>query len=334
MADLPDGTLRDWDDIAHEHEWDTLLLGNGLSQNIWEPFGYRKLYDEAKKGGRMTAADRKLFRGTPNFERVLGDLLTTIRVSRAYGLDTGVLRKRYSRLQVAMGEAVRAVHLDRDKVPMDTRRAVRRVMKRFQWVFTTSYDLLIYWAMACDGFDPFMDHFRYNNRCEFDPARASVPASRIPVYFLHGALHLIVGESGATWKRTQTTLRGLLQQFGRPVQGEPQARPLLVTEGSAQDKLDVIEGNVYLRHALDRLYERPLPVVVFGSSLSEHDSHLIDALNEHRRPVAVSMLPDGDEEVQAKQVDIFGRLDAAKPLLFYNAGTHPLGDSSLRVERA
>jgi hypothetical protein len=50
MAGEPDGTLFDWRDIATSHEWDTLLLGNGMSINIWEPFGYRKLYDRAKFG--------------------------------------------------------------------------------------------------------------------------------------------------------------------------------------------------------------------------------------------------------------------------------------------
>jgi hypothetical protein len=35
----PDGSLRDWNDIVDEHEWDTFLIGNGLSINIWPEFG-------------------------------------------------------------------------------------------------------------------------------------------------------------------------------------------------------------------------------------------------------------------------------------------------------
>jgi hypothetical protein len=46
-----------------------------MSINIWEPFGYRKLYDRAKFGD-LLARDRKLFSSTQNFERVLADLLT------------------------------------------------------------------------------------------------------------------------------------------------------------------------------------------------------------------------------------------------------------------
>lgn len=312
------------------HEWDTLLLGNGMSINIWEPFGYRKLYDRAKSGG-LSARDRALFRSTPNFERVLADLLTAIRVNDAVGVETDPLLERYRNIQQALVKAVRGVHIKLSRVPYATRKRISDTMEQFEWVFTTSYDLLVYWAMATDGFEPFMDHFRYGGRCEFDPLRATVPPKKVPVYFLHGALHLVVGSSDATWKLRQTDLDTILDQFGKPIKGDAKARPLLVTEGSARDKLTAIEDNAYLSHALERLTGRELPLVVFGSSLSEHDSHLAGALSENpERPVAVSMLPAPKKELLAKQVDISGRLEAS-PLLFFDATTHPLGKPALAV---
>lgn len=328
MAGEPDGTLFDWRDIATSHKWDTLLLGNGMSINIWEPFGYRKLYDRAKSGG-LTVQDRKLFASTPNFERVLADLLTAIRVNHAVGLGTKPLLERYRNIQRALVQAVREVHVKLNRVPPATRETISDTMKQFEWVFTTSYDLLVYWAMAAAGFGPFMDHFRYGGRCEFDHARASVPANKVPVYFLHGALHLVVGGAGATWKLRQTDLDSILDQFGKSIKGDAEARPLLVTEGSAEDKLAAIEDNAYLSHALERLRGRDLPLVVFGSSLSEHDSHLAEALSENAdRPVAISMVPAPRRELLARQVDISGRLEA-RPLLFFDATTHPLGNPSL-----
>jgi hypothetical protein len=330
MAGEPDGTLFDWRDIATLHKWDTLLLGNGMSINIWEPFGYLKLYDRAKLSG-LSAKDRTLFSSTPNFERVLADLLTAIRVNDAVGLETNPLLERYRNIQRALVQAVREVHIKLSRVPLATRKTISDTMRQFEWVFTTSYDLLVYWAMAAGGFEPFMDHFRYRGRCEFDPARASVPANKVPVYFLHGALHLVVGSSNATWKLRQTDLDSILNQFGKPIKGDAKARPLLVTEGSAEDKLAAIEDNAYLSHALERLRGRALPLVVFGSSLSEHDSHLAEALSENpNRPVAISMLPASKKELLAQQVDISGRLEA-NPLLFFDATSHPLGNPALTV---
>lgn len=328
----PDGTLVDWRDIAGAYEWDTLLLGNGMSINIWEPFRYRNLYGYAKDDG-LSVKDQKLFAATPNFERVLGDLLTAIRVNKALGLRTSPLVEGYRNIQLALVKAVRAVHLNRERVPVATRETIAAVMKEFEWVFTTSYDLLAYWAMGCrGGFNTFMDHFRWGGRCEFDPKRARPIGSRIPVYFLHGALHLVTGEGGATWKLTQGSgnLDSLLSQFGRPIEGDASARPLVVTEGSANDKLNAIERNLYLSHALERLSERDLPVVVFGSSFSEQDSHLADALSQHPdRPIAVSMLPGPKKELLLLQNEIFGRLESE--LLFFDATTHPLGTAKLSV---
>ena len=332
MASEPDGTLHDWSEVETEYKWDTLLLGNGLSINVWQPFEYGELYGHAREGTVLTAADRSLFARTPNFERVLGDLLTAIRVNECVDMNADPLYQRYRNIQLALGHAVREVHVNQRRVPLTAWRRIRGTLEQFEWVFTTSYDLLVYWAVACDGkFAPFMDLFRYGNRLEFDPARASIPADAVPVYFLHGALHLVTGGSGKTWKLRHTGLDRLLDQFGEPIAGDAQARPLLVTEGSAADKLDAIEDNAYLSHALEQLYRRELPVVVFGSDLGEQDAHIAEALSENpARPVAVSMLPGPKKELLAKQVDIYGRLEA-RPLLFFDARSHPLGDPALRV---
>jgi len=333
MGREPDGSLYDWQEIADSHRWDTLLLGNGMSINVWEPFGYAKLYDHARARG-LSVKERRLFAPTPNFERVLADLLTAIRVNEAAGLATKPLLQCYRNVQAALVRAVREVHLNQTRIPLTTRRLIGSVMQQFQWVFTTSYDLLVYWGMAAANFAPFMDHFRYGGRCEFDPARAKVVANKIPVYFLHGALHLVVGGTGATWKLRQRDLDTILDQFGKPIAGDPRARPLLVTEGSARDKLAAIEDNVYLSHALGRLQERDLPVVVFGSGLSVHDAHLAEALSRNPgRPIAVSMLPGTRRELRAKQADVYGRLNT-ESLLFFDATTHPLGNPALAVAAA
>lgn len=333
MAGEPDGTLQDWGDVAAAEAWQALLLGNGLSINVWEPFGYRTLMAQAAKE-HLTDADRALFGGTPNFERVLADLNTAIRVAEVVGVDPEPLYERYRSIQRALGHAVRQVHLARSQVPATTLATIRAVMKTSEWVFTTSYDLLIYWAMGQGGtYQPFKDQFRYGGRCEFDPARCGVLEGEVPVYYLHGALHLVVGGTGTTWKRVGS-LKTILDQFGQPIDGDSQARPLLVTEGSAHDKLRTIEANDYLAHALDRLRALDLPLVVFGSSLGPQDHHLVRALGEHpQRPLAISMRKGPKRELLARQSEIFLRLKAER-IYFYDAATHPLGDPRLAARRA
>ncbi len=328
MAGEPDGTLCDWREIVDAEAWQGLLLGNGLSINVWEPFGYQTLMEQAARE-HLTGADRALFDGTTNFERVLADVNTAVRVAETVGVDAGRLYERYRSIQRALGHAVRQVHLARAQVPAKTLATIRAVMAASEWVFTTSYDLLIYWAMGYGGkYRPFKDHFRYGGRCEFDPRRHSVYEGEVPVYYLHGALHLVVGSSGTTWKRVGS-LQTILDQFGQPIDGDPQARPLLVTEGSAHDKLRAIEANDYLAHALDQLRAMDLPLVVFGSNLGRQDEHLVAALSEHpARPLAISMRAGARAELLARQSEIFLRLGAER-IYFYDATTHPLGAPEL-----
>lgn len=327
-----DGTLRPWQEVARRHAWEVLLLGNGLSINVWPKFAYASLFDQAQQDGLGTS-DRALFDGTHNFERALSDLKTAMRVAGALGMDAGPMLERYRSIQVALGHAIRQVHLNRSAVPDETFDRIRTTMLEHEWIFTTSYDLIVYWAMkGPDGWAPFADFLSQNGRCEFDPERTAVYAEQVPVYFLHGALHLVVGGDGVTRKLLRRGLRGLLAQFGQPIDGDAQARPLLVTEGSAGEKLRAIEGNTYLTHCLEQLRALDRPTVVFGSSLSVQDAHLVDALHESPdRPLAISMMPAPKREITARKADLIGRL-RTRELLFFDARTHPLGALHLRAQ--
>ncbi len=308
-----------------------MLCGNGLSINVWPAFAYGSLFDHAHNGG-LTDEDLSLFSGTENFERILSDLNTAIRVNEALSLPADRIYDRYRSIQRALGHAIREVNLTRSRVPESTLERIRAELLHYEWIFSTSYDLFLYWAMGCGGsFTPFLDHFRGGGRLEFDASRADVYVNEVPVYFLHGALHLVVGGSGVTWKLRRSAIQTLLDQFGEPIAGDPQARPLLVTEGTARDKLRAIEGNSYLLHALQTLRSVELPIVVFGSSLSAQDDHLLDALNEHpRRPIAVSLPAGSRRDVAARQADIYARLETDE-LRFFDAAGHPLGDPALRA---
>jgi hypothetical protein len=229
-------SLRSWPEVAEVNEWQVLLLGNGLSMNVWPGFDYPRLFEHARDRG-LTGDDLRLFGATPNFELVLADLLTGIQVNEALGIGVQPLLASYARIQSALGDAVRQVHLHRADTPDAALRIIREDLLQYEWIFTTSYDLILYWAMGASPtgwFLPLVDLFRGGNRLVFNPAQADPTGSQKPVYFLHGALHLVVSGDGVTWKRRRRELETLLDQFGQPIEGDPQARPLLVTEGSAR----------------------------------------------------------------------------------------------------
>ncbi len=40
----PDGSLLNWREVESEHQWEALLLGDGLSINIWPGLAYDALF--------------------------------------------------------------------------------------------------------------------------------------------------------------------------------------------------------------------------------------------------------------------------------------------------
>lgn len=335
-SDPYDGTLAGWPEVKAAEDWDAIVLGNGMSINLWGNFTYGSLFEEAKESGLISRTDLALFErlGTENFEEVLHKLSDAILVGDAIGEERPTERALHESIQKALARAVQKVHITGGEIPADTLRAIRAELRSYRYTFTTSYDLLIYWAAAKgeNGFQGFYDFFWAGGRNAFDEATIRVRPewTDTRLYFLHGALHLIVLGDGTTCKQTASFLT-LLDKFGQPFQGDHTARPLIVTEARAADKVRSISGNDYLSYCWRVLADCDCPILVFGHSLSEQDRHLVDALNKHRdRPVAVAIKSGSARKNRREQHRIASLLES-RPLYFFDAATHPLGSKDLRL---
>lgn len=336
MTDVKE-EIVDFGQIA-DHGWENLLIGNGMSINVSARFGYESLYEEADFDEGLSDPDQEIFENfdTTNFEVVLAKLRDAITLASVLGRETKPYRLRFRSVQAALGNTIRKVHLEWDEIPADTLETFKATLEEYSQIFTTSYDLLVYWSIVQgDDFEWFCDCFWSNDRNEFDPEHCTIWDGYIPVYYLHGALHLVVGGSGATRKLTRegTSLDGerLLDQFGQPIPGDSEARPLLVTEGSARDKLQAIEANDYLSHAYHLLKETEEPLLVFGHSLGAQDQHLVEAINaQPERPVAISVHCADAEDAHETLHQILAKL-RVKQVYFFDAVSHPLGSPDLRV---
>jgi hypothetical protein len=182
------------------------------------------------------------------------------------------------------------VHVAAGDIPDESLEDIREHLRAHRHVFTTSYDLLLYWASAkgADPKDPF------------------------------GGMR-------------ETRDLKLLDQSGHPFHGDHTARPLIVTEASDANKRRSIKSNDYLNYCWERLKEVDCPMVVFGHSMSDEDTHLADALNAHpRRPVAVSLVDGGRDVNRDEQLRITRKLRTTE-LHFFDTATHPLGSEHLAV---
>jgi len=98
--------LITWDRLSNR-QWPTLVVGNGLSINVWSNFSYVRLFEQAN----LNASARQLFTdlGTTNFEVVLEALWHGERTLSALGRPTAQVNGLYAHVQQQLVDAVRVI---------------------------------------------------------------------------------------------------------------------------------------------------------------------------------------------------------------------------------
>lgn len=324
-----DDTLNNWSSIAGE-SWDGLLLGNGGSMAIWSKFGYRSLYEEACNAGFLTNDSIALFSGmdTSNFEEVLSRLQTAISVERLLGHNTSREESIYTEVRVALIKAVQQVHIQHGQLPGPSRDHLKDAIKQYTCIYTTNYDLLVYWAIQREQ-DAFDDLFRLRDDALVFVSEAE-QTDRKRVFYLHGALHLFRTQAGITRKDANDGTEDLLTRF-ETKRDWINTTPLFVTEGTAADKLRVIRGSEYLSYVYKRFSTHSGSLVIFGLALGESDAHLSSQIrNWPKRRLAISVRPS-DPDIKDTKTRVRHALGWRHDLVFFDSTTHPLGMTSLRV---
>jgi len=300
-----------------------LLLGNGFSSAIFPAFRYESLLGEAKRQGLFGPDVEAVFEefGTHDFEYVLSQLWTCVRVSRHLGLETSPFSSRYDLVRESLAKAVKAVHPRHDSLKREALAAcAKKLRERYSGVFTLNYDLLLYWMLAADSFDGVGDFF-WSSDLRFDPASCSERENQLPIFYLHGALFLSSDEEG-TSKLKSDWGRNLLEQVeDRWKEGKV---PIFVSEGTWEQKARAIRRDPYLSFALGRLSRIQEGLTAFGASFGESDRHIVQAVtaNPSLRTIAVSIRGESEEELGQAMRRIEGRLVAIRQdvaLHFYKA---------------
>lgn len=332
---LDTGELVDWESVCEQADWPVILLGNGASRAIWDKYAYSSLYDAARVStpNRLSPDAVAVFDelDTTNFEFVLGAVQAAKRVARALGTPLYQICRTYKTIQSGLASAVRTAHIPWELTPDETLAYVKEELRRCDFVFSTNYDLLLYWAINhLDDQEPFKDFF-WGPNWSFD-ANDSVLESGVGVYYLHGALHLRRSTLTGLTSKNVASQGNLLSQFGR---ADLDGHPLVVTEGTASDKLRSIRSSDYLSFAHASLLAAPDGLVVIGHALSPLDDHLVDVLKRRaesgKSRVAVTVRSSGRQAVASRKQEIASRLPGCD-LWFVRATTHPLLKPSLQID--
>lgn len=278
-----------------------LLLGNGFSMS-YDPaiFSYNALYDFID-----TLDDEllsKLFGivNTKNFELVMRQLESFSELARALSADSDFVTKldnAREKLRVSLVDAIGSLHPEHVfTIPQHSLESCAAFLKIFQdskgALFTTNYDLLLYWVLmrsdklsSTDGFGRDLENpeeIAVGEDAEFsDELRWGKHKDAQNVFYVHGALPLF--DTGIDIVKEQyDSEHYLLQKITRRIDSGDY--PVFVTAGSGTEKLTHIRHNPYLEHAYENLSTLDGSLVTFGFNFGEYDSHIINAINRAARP--------------------------------------------------
>jgi len=249
-------------------------------------------------------------------------------VNQALGIQIDLIEERYKSIKRTLIETGRNFHIPWKSIPNHVLEDVRNELKEYDRVYSTNYDLIIYWAIMHQNLGGFKDYFFDET---FDLGNTEIwGRDDTAVLYLHGGLHLYRLRSGNTLKRRSEGDRNILDLFGALYYED--ATSLFVSEGNSQEKLASINRSDYLSFAYNQFSNHQGGLVVFGHSLSVSDRHIVDAINTWgNRTIAISMLPDTDRNIRTAKAQLLGRMPEIE-VYFYNALTHPLGSPDLKVE--
>ena len=327
-----DSSLKSWEEIKGQFQKAEILIGNGLSCAVWEKFRYLSLYDESRRipNHPLSDSDIQLFtkwEAHGNFEKVLNHLLITKKTNEILDQSNNseiqrLIHERYNNIRNALIEAVKEVHILWTGLRPNVLRSIREEMKNYRYVYSTNYDLLIYWAiMSNPNPNPFTDCFKSH---QFDITKTETSENLTRVLYLHGAIHLY-RNMGGTEKLVNNSRENILNQFQDLWDIENYVTPLFIAEGNSKEKLEAIRRSDYLSFAYSEFQNPKESLVVFGHSLGDSDKHLIDAIKAAKIPkIAISMRAKSNNELSMATLrDI---LPSTSDLLFFDARSHPLGD--------
>lgn len=316
-------TIKQWAEIEASYN-DTLLLGNGASIAVNSDFAYRSLYQkltELSSDGQL-AALFELF-DTQDFELILRHLWIATQVNQQLGMPENATTEGYNLLRNLLIQCVSQNHPEHHEIS-NVLVKIRSFIGKFKTVLSLNYDLIVYWASLLEDTttgklkDCFVNRL-FNEQLDWSEFRDLYWKDREKgykttslVFYPHGSLILAKDFSGQESK-LHTNPHGdgnYLQQISQQWSFAT-VTPVFVSEGTSKQKLSAIARSRYL----DTVYREVLPekkesIVIYGWSMGENDSHILDALKKSRPSrVAVSVYgtdTSGCNAIEGKLKAVFG----------------------------
>lgn len=307
--ELRSNEIYQWNDIKNKFDYPDLLLGNGFSLQFSNKFSYASLFEEFLK--KCDSKHKKLFQqfDTPNFESIQKHLTYALKVNTIFGLPIDDIKRAIVQLKEGLISTIHEIHPKNALINSDKIEEIAHKLQGFGDIYTTNYDLYLYHIVMktndlkisdCNYKVSYQDYFwskmpqgKYNEFRDFQEYRYK------NIFYLHGALFIFKGNIYP--KKLISIQDNLIDTIYENIkQGD---FPVFISEGTSEEKMKGILNDMYLSFCMRKLRESESPIVVFGNTLGEFDSHILNAIKFNSRDIVYCIYCNGKtiDEVSAEK---------------------------------
>lgn len=278
-----------------------LLLGNGFSiaydRNI---FSYNSLSRYIMESDDELV--KRLFKvyNTQNFETIMQQLQNMVEVLKIMEAPADLCNNIHEvseNLKNKLIDAISAMHPEQvfevaEEKSKHCSEFLTPYLANGGNIFSTDYDLLLYWVLLRNAIDKHVDgfgrdaenlddgNFVKEDDIEWSELHWGKYRGIQNVHYLHGAL-LLFDEGKDIVKVEYDGYNYLLDIIKKKI--DSGSYPIFVAAGTSDEKLQHIKHNPYLNYCYDSLCKINGSLIVLGFSFGDNDTHIIDAINEAGR---------------------------------------------------
>lgn len=272
-----------------------ILMGNGFSMAYDHTiFSYNALQEfiEDLSDPVITALFQVI--KSKNLEVIMRQLRVLSQLLDVFNSDNelkGKVNAADAKLRQGLIDAVKGMHPEHVfTVPNEQIDACYNFLKPYLsttgGLFSTNYDLLLYWVLMRSDCRNSVDGFGFDHRnpevTDSDEVECSEliwgpNSERQNLHYLHGALHLF--DNGIDIEKETYDGYGYLLEHVKERMDTDQY-PVFVTAGDGDEKLSQIMHNKYLEHCYNQLCSITGSLVTFGFNFGPYDEHIIEAINK------------------------------------------------------
>lgn len=273
-----------------------LLLGNGFSMSYdSEIFSYNALAKFLDNVDDPILKQLFEIIKTSNFELLMEQLENVAQIAEVFGAEKSVVNKIHeasTTLKLSLIDAIKSLHPEHVfAISEDKSKACAGFLDSFiaedGFIFTTNYDLLLYWVLLRNNLDKKGDGFGrdaeesddwiHENDREWSELRWGKNKDSQSIHYVHGALHLF--DTGVDIVKEEYTNEHVLLENIK-IRMQRKEYPIFVTAGNGAEKLSHIRHNRYLNNCYETLSTISGSLICFGFGFGTYDDHIIEAINK------------------------------------------------------